>query len=100
MRELGIRELTSKQLEELCSVSEEAAREYVLSMIPSKNIETLDVSAEADGNQPVTINVDVAITLSPSMKDFDVQRLVDKAVEEAFASAEKYLRENACHTAK
>jgi hypothetical protein len=34
------------------------------------------------------------------MKDFDVQRLVDQAVKEAFESAEKYLRGLVCRSQK
>jgi len=92
MEALGIPELTSEQIEELCLIAEKTAREHVLSKVPSKKIETLEISAEAEGGKPVELKVDVAVTLSPSMKDFDVQKLVDEAVREAFLSAEKHLR--------
>jgi len=97
VEELGIPELTSEQIEELCAIAEEAAREYVLSKIPSKRIDTLNVSVEAEGTKPVNLTVDIDIALSPLMKDFDVQKLVDEAVKEAFTSAKKYLRELTCH---
>jgi hypothetical protein len=100
MEALGIPELTSEQIEELCLIAEKAAREHVLSRVPSKKIETLDISAEAEGTKPVALKVDVAVTLSPSMKDFDVQKLADEAVRQAFISAEKQLREIACHSQK
>jgi len=100
MEALGIPELTSEQIEGLCLIAEKAAREHVLSKVPSKKIETLDISAEAEGSKPVALKVDVAITLSPSMKDFDVQKLADEAVREAFISAEKHLREITCHSQK
>jgi hypothetical protein len=100
MEALGIPELTSEQIEELCLIAEKAAREHVLSKVPSKKIETLEISAEAEGTKPVELMVDVAVTLSPSMRDFDVQKLVDEAVREAFSSAEKHLRELACHSRK
>jgi hypothetical protein len=100
MEALGIPELTNEQIEELCLIAEKAAREHVLSKVPSKEIETLDVSAEAEGTKPVALKVDVAVTLLPSMKDFDVQKLADEAVREAFVSAEKHLREITCHSQK
>ena len=100
MEALGIPDLTSEEIEELCLIAEKAAREHVLSKVPSKKIERLDISAEAEGTKPVALNVDVSITLSPSMGDFDVQKLVDEAVKEAFISAEKHLREIACHSQK
>ncbi|MGD0977735.1 MAG: DUF3194 domain-containing protein [Candidatus Bathyarchaeia archaeon] len=100
MEALGIPELTSEQVEELCLIAEKAAREHVLSKVSSKKIETLDISAEAEGARPVALKVDVAVTLSPSIKGFDVKKLVDEAVREAFISAEKHLREIACHSQK
>jgi len=100
MEALGLPELTSEQIEELCLIAEKAAREHILSRVASKKIETLDISAEVDGTKPVELKVDVAVTLSPSMKDFDVQKLVDEAVKEAFISAEKQLREIACLSQK
>ena len=100
MEDLGIPELTSEQIEELSSLAEETARKHVLSKVPSKKIEALNISAETEGEKPVALKVEVDIVLSPTMKNFDVRRLADEAVREAFASAEKYLRELACHTQK
>jgi len=93
--------LTSEQVEQLCSTAEESARKYVLRRISSKKIETLNISVEADGTKPLTLAVDVDIQLlSPQAEAIDVQKLADEAVKEAFASAEKYLRELACPTRK
>lgn len=100
MEELGIPELTSEQIEELCSIAEEAARKHVLSKIPKKRIEILNISIEAEGTNPVTLTIDVEITLSPIMKNYNVQRLVDEATRNAFTVAEKYLRELKCHSQK
>ncbi|MEM2419423.1 MAG: DUF3194 domain-containing protein [Candidatus Bathyarchaeia archaeon] len=98
MEELGLPELTPEQVEELCSTTEEAAREYILSKVPPKRVETLNISAdvEAENGKPLTLTVEVELTLSPLMRDFDVQKLVDEAVKEAFAKAERYLRELKC----
>jgi len=93
-------ELTPEQVEELCSIAEEAAREYVLSKVPPKHVETLNISVETDGEKPLTLTVDVEIVLSPLMQEYDVQRLADEAVKEAFKSAEKYLRELKCRLQK
>jgi hypothetical protein len=100
VEELGLPELTSEQIEELCSIAEEAARKYALSKVSSKRIEKLDISVEAEGTKPVTLTVEIDIALSPLIKDFDVQKLVDEAVEEAFTSAKKYLEELKCHSEK
>jgi len=103
VEELGIQELTSEQIEEVCSIAEKAARESVTSKVSPKRIEALNVTVEAEGTKPVTLTVEVDVSLSPLMKDFNVQKLVDEAVKEAFASAEKYLkdlRELTCHSKK
>jgi hypothetical protein len=100
VEELRLPELTSEQIEELCSIAEEAAREYVTSKVPLKRIEALDISVEAEGARPMTLTIDIDVILSPLMKDFDVQKLVNEAVKEAFASTEKYLRNMQCRSQK
>jgi hypothetical protein len=100
VEELGLSELTSDQIEELCAVAEQAARKYVLSMVSSKKIETLNIGAEAEGAKPVRLTVEVEITLSPLMKSFDVKKLAKEAVEEAFKSARSHLRDGLCHSPK
>ena len=98
--ELGIPELKSEQIEELCSIVEKTAREYVLSKVSPKRIETLDISVETEGTKPVRLTVDVDVSLSPLMKKFDAQKLVDETVKEAFTSAESYLRKLKCRSKK
>jgi hypothetical protein len=100
VEKLGLPDLTSEQVEQLCSTAEEAARKHVLTRVPSKKIETLNISAEADGTNPMRLSVEVDIQLSTRAESFNLQGLADEAVKEAFASAEKYLRELACHTRK
>jgi hypothetical protein len=100
VEELGLPELTSEQIEELCDIGEKAARKYILSKVPLKRIETLNISAEVEGTKHITLTVDIDIALSPLMKDFDAQNLVNEAVKEAFQSAERYLRELKCHSKK
>jgi len=98
VEQLGLPELTSDQMEKLCSIAEIAARKHILSKVPSKKIENLNISAEAEGEKPVRLTVDIDIVLSPRTESFNLKKLTDEAVKEAFASAEKYLRELACHS--
>lgn len=100
VEELDIPELTSEQIEEFCSIAEKTAREHVLSKISSKRIKALNISAETKGAKPLTLTVEIDVSLSPLMKNFDVQKLVNEAVKEAFASAEEYLRELKCRSQK
>ena len=100
MEEIGIPELTLEQVAELCERAEQAARDYVLSKVSNSRIVTLDVTVDAEGKKPVTANVDVAVVLSPLMKDFDVEALTKEATKRAFVNIEEYLREITCKPKK
>ena len=92
MVELGIPELTTEQIETLCSTAEDAARKYVLSKVSSKMVDRLDISVEAVGSKPVDVTVEVNLDLAPAAKDVDAQTLVKEAVNEAHKASENYLR--------
>ena len=92
MEELGTADLTTEQIETLCEAAENAARKYVLSKIPSKTLEKLDISVEAEGTKPLKITVELDLVLSPKMNEVDANKLLTAAVKEAFKASEKYLR--------
>lgn len=94
MVELGIPELTTEQIETLCSTAEDAARKHVLSKISHKDTDRLDISVEADGSKPVNVTVEINLALSPQAKniDVDVDALVKEAVNEAHKATENFLR--------
>lgn len=100
MEHLGIPELNSEEIEALCSIAEKAAREHVLSKVSVKRVETIDISVETEGTKPISMTVEVKLSLSPFMKKVNAQKLADEAVKEALTSAENYLRELACHSKK
>jgi hypothetical protein len=92
VEELGLPDLTTEQIETLCSTAEDAARKHVLSKVPSKMVETLNISVEANGTKPVNLTVEIDLVLSPKMKDFDADALAKEAVKEALKASENYLR--------
>lgn len=96
MEEIGLPELTSKQMEELCEIGEKVARDYIHSKISARKISELDITIDTEGVKPVTVNVDIEIVLSPLMRDYDAQTLVDEAKQKAFTAIEEYLRNIAC----
>ena len=100
MADDGIPELTLEQVEELCEGAEQAARKYVLSKVSNSRIASLDVTVDAQGTKPITVNVDVSVVLSPIMKNFDVESLTKEATKQAFAHIEEYLRELKCKSKK
>ena len=100
MEEVGIAELASEQLAELCETSERAARGYIVSKIPQRQIVMLDITIDTEGSRPVTVNVEIEIELSQSIKRFDLDELVKQATEKAFEAAKQYLRERSCKSTK
>ena len=92
MVELGIPELSTEQIETLCSTAENAARKNVLSKVSSKMIDILDISVEAEGSKPVNVTVEINLILTPEAKDVDARALVKEAISEAHKASEKYLR--------
>jgi hypothetical protein len=93
VEELGIPDLTTEQTETLCSTAENAARKHVLSKVPSKMVEKLNISVEANGTKPVTVTVEIDLALSPKMKNFDADTLAKEAGKEALRASENYLRQ-------
>ena len=90
--ELGFPELTTEQIETLCSTAEDAARKYVLSKVSHKDLDRLDISVEADGSKPVNVTVEINLLLSLQTKDIDADALVKEAVAEAHKATENFLR--------
>ena len=96
LEEIGIPELTSKQVEKLCEVGEKAARDYISSKISTRRTSSLDITIDVEGTKPITVNVDIEIVLSALMKNYDSKRLVEEAKQKAFNAIEEYLRDVAC----
>ncbi len=92
MEELGISNLTTEQTETLCSTAEKAARKYILSKVPLKMVDELNISVEAEGTKPVNVTVEIDLALSPKTKNLDTEELVDKAVQKALDASEIFLR--------
>ena len=92
MEELGIPDLTTEQIETLCSTAENAARKHILSKAPLKMVDNLEISVEAEGTKPVNVTVEIGLALSPKLKGVDAEALVKEAVKEALAASENYLR--------
>jgi hypothetical protein len=91
LAELGNSLFSNKQIIELCEGAENAARTYVLSKISKKRINTLDISVEADGRNPINVNVEVTLFLSSNLIDLDLNRLTNEAINHAFSYMDKFL---------
>jgi hypothetical protein len=100
LEEIGIPNLTSEQVDELCEIAEKAARRYISSKIPLKQISTLNITIDTEGRKPITINVEIELDLLPKMKGYRAKKLANEATHQAFASIEKYLKGIACKSTK
>ena len=92
--------MTFEQVETLCAIAEKAARNYVLSKVPSRKVSVLNIAVDTEGLKPVTVNVEVEIILSPLMKNYDVKKLAEEATKQAFKAVEAYLRELTCKSTR
>jgi hypothetical protein len=93
MVDLGIPELTTEQIELLCQTAEEAAKNFILSKVAVKNLDTLDIAVEVAGTKPVDVTVEIDLILNKSVKGVEAEALVKDAVKEAHEAAEKFLRQ-------
>jgi len=94
----GIPKLTDDQIEEICEIAEEAARKYILSKIPLKKISDFDITVETEGLKPLNISVEINLELSPLMRDYDVNKLVEEAVKKAFEAVDNHLKGLSCRS--
>lgn len=85
--------MTYEAIEELCERAEEAARRYILARVPRRSITDLTITVDAEETEDgdLNVNVDIEVKLSPTMRNFDVEGLVNEAVEASFKAVEDYL---------
>ena len=82
---------TDREIEEICEAAEEAARKFLLAKLRVDEISDLDVTIEAIGDKPLTLNVGVALELAAGESDLDA--LADEATDIAFNAAESKVKE-------
>lgn len=87
-------------MEKLCEISEKAARDYIYSKVTPKQVSALDITIDTEGTKPINVSVEVELTLSPSLKNYDAEKLAEEATSKAFQAIEKYLSELACKSTK
>jgi hypothetical protein len=98
LEDIGIPELTEDQMQTLSEIAEKAASDYVQSKVPRRKISKLDIAIETTGSKPVTISVDIDLTLSPLMRQTNATKLADEAVQKAFEAIDHFLRELSCRS--
>ena len=92
VEELGVPDLTTKQIEVLCEIAEKTARKHVLSKVRSKMIDKLDIRVEAEGTKPLNLTVEIDLILSQKKTKLNADTLVNEAMKEALEASDNYLR--------
>ena len=90
---IGLTTLSFEQIVKICEAAETAARRFIFSEVPKQKIVDLDVTVDILASKPFIVDVDIDIALSPLVKNVDVNKIIDAAVDKALQAAEKTLRE-------
>jgi hypothetical protein len=75
----------------LCKVADRAARGVIFNRLKKSDIAELDITVEVVSEQPLTVNVEVGIALSPSVKEVDVNVLTKEATEKALEAIKRFV---------
>jgi hypothetical protein len=86
---LGELDLSTDQLIFLCETAEKVARASIFKRVSKQQVRNLDISVEIEPADPLTVNVEIGLTLSPSSKHVDVNALVKEAVKSATRAVDK-----------
>lgn len=89
---IGIKTLDSKTLEEIALLAEKAIEKYLVERIGKSNLHNLDTKVSVEYNNELTMDVYAQATLSPLFEEVK-NKLLDEAVNAAFETVEKKLRE-------
>jgi len=90
---ISVSELSLDELLSVCEAAELRIRQFISSQVPLNLIDDLDVQVSVEGSHPSSIDIEVAVTLSPLLRDSDAARLVEDAIEQGFQSAEEKAKE-------
>jgi hypothetical protein len=96
LEEIGPLELSLEQKENLRIFVEKAARGFIESKIPLNKVRMLNINVEIDKNMSVTVTVDVELAPLSSVKDCDVEQLVNEATRGALEAADIRFGEISC----
>jgi hypothetical protein len=82
------------QLISLCETAEKIARASIFKRVPKREVRSLDISIEINPSEPITLNVEIGLTLSPVARHVDINALVREAVDNATRVVDKALSKN------
>jgi len=91
--EPAISQLTIEELQSVCLAIEKAVRSFVLSKVAAPLVDDLNIVVGVEGQQPVSVDVDVDIRLSPVLRDICLDDLLEAAIDQGFEAGEETAKE-------
>lgn len=80
--DLGIKDLSVETMERLIIIIERNIRKYIFSQVDSKDIIDLNISAEI--NQEETLSIDIEVNAEiQNLPDYEIKFLIENAIEKA-----------------
>ena len=89
---IGIKDLNSKTLEEIALIAEKAIEKYLLKHVGKSNLHNLDTRVNVEYEDELIVDISAQATFSPLFEK-KKDELLAEAIETAFISVEKKLRE-------
>ncbi|WP_048149275.1 DUF3194 domain-containing protein [Palaeococcus ferrophilus] len=89
---MGLPELSEEQLIEIGELAQGVVLKKVFSVLHRSDVKDIEVTARINRNETLDLEVEAYVEV-PVFVRVDVERLVDEALEEAYAAVEKRLRE-------
>ncbi len=88
----SIQNLSLDRIEDILFLSEDAARKYIQSHIPSKELKTFNISIEFNSDES-TIDCEIDLELNPQSK-LDPKKLNDEAIQKIFSIIEREIQKH------
>jgi len=90
--------ITADVMEEVCEIAERSVRKFLLSKIPSNRLRDIDFSIDVAGDIPLNVEMELRVTLTRThakevLSKFNLEELIDEALNRAFTAVENYLRD-------
>ncbi|AEK72489.1 hypothetical protein GQS_02940 [Thermococcus sp. 4557] len=89
---IGLPELSEEQLIEVGELAQETIIKHVFDVLNRSDVKDIEVTMRINRDETLDLEVEVYLEV-PIFVKVDVERLIDEAVEEAYAAVERKLRE-------
>lgn len=89
---IGLPELTEEQIIEVGELAQKVVIKHVFDALNRSDVKDIEVTTRINRGETLDLELEVYLEV-PVFVKVDVERLIDEAVEKAYAAVEKKLRE-------